>query len=567
MLGQDAIASLPLSSVGEPTISGSSLVFTLIDNYNRALIGSDWTASVDPGDVAGQIASNQYSGAGASSYHSDWYNVATQADAVGIAVDLSTLSDTVWLCARISSPGTSGVDGYLLIVESDGSARIERVNNVAYTVLASYAAGTFSAGDSFALIPSGTGSTVALDVYRYRSGSWSSVGTYNDSSADRITSLGYGGLGLYGSSSRLDNFGTLELVSGGPVDYPRAQSISVAHSASLARASALARPQSILIAHSASVAALSSKPRALSSTIAQSATLARSAARARSQSSSVASSASLSRSTSASRMLSSTIAQSASLARLAARARALSISLSHSASVSRAAVLARALTSSVGASASVSRLAARARALSISLAHSASVSRAAGLARSLTISVASVASVARLVSGGSTDFPRSLASTIAHSASIARAAASSRVLASTVAVSASVSRAGALARVLASTIAQSASLARVAARARALASTVAHTASVARVAARARALASSAAHSAAVSRAVQVARVLASTIAHAAIVARDVVSSSFVPPTRSRARLDRVGGESGRRSSTIARSSSTQSRRGNRVRR
>ncbi|HRF71785.1 MAG TPA: hypothetical protein PL117_03355, partial [Accumulibacter sp.] len=197
------------------TGGGSGFSFTLLDAFNRASLGSTWSPSADPGDSAAQITSDQYAGAGAGSYHSAWYNVATQADAVGVASTIGTLASAVWIYTRLVTPGTAGVDGYLLVVEADGSCRIERINDAAYSVLASVGAGTFAAGDGFGIIADGTGATVTVTAYRYSGGSWSSIATYADSSASRITSAGYGGQGVFGSVSRLDDFGTLEASAAG----------------------------------------------------------------------------------------------------------------------------------------------------------------------------------------------------------------------------------------------------------------------------------------------------------------------------------------------------------------
>jgi len=63
------------------------------------------------------------------------------------------------------------------------------------------------------------------------------------------------------------------------------------------------------------------------------------------------------------------------------------------------------------------------------------------------------------------------------------------------------------------------------------------------------------------------ARLLAVSLAHSASAAFAVVSSSFVPPTRSRSRIDRHGGEAARASSSKSRESSRLTRRGSRMKR
>ena len=558
MLGLDAIASQPLSSLGNPTLPACSLP----DNFSGSSLGACWESSsflvgASVPAVSGGVASQ-----GGGSYSSILYGTAfttggvlSESASVSISVDFDQVglafiepsASNGYVCALKREPGAS--QWVLYRIDAGVATQVNNgfFGSLTYpvTFLVEYDPST----DTFTFKTDGT--------------------TRGTPSHSTYTSLERAGFVVIGAST-LDWFDASPIASGGgPTDYPRSLSSTLSHAATIARAVALARSSTSSIAHSAAVAAITGKPRALSSSVAHSAAVVRAEALTRAQSSSVSVSASLSRSTSASRPLSSSIAHSASLARVIAFTRSLS--------------------SSIASSASLARLAARARALSSSIAHSAAVSRAQALTRALSISIASTISVARTVipGAGGTDFPRSLSSTIAHSASVARAAQAARSLSSTIASSASVARALVLARALsvslantaavsraqtltraiAFSLAHSASLSRLAARARSLSSTIAHSASLGRLAERFRALTSSVAHSASLARAGSFARSLAASVAHTASAVFAVVSSSFVPPTRSRMRIDRNGGEETRRESGITRESSRPSRRGSRMRR
>lgn len=202
------------------TPGSSGFTYTILDAFGRAdgVLGSAWTNPIDPSSVEFRIVSGAIT-AEAIAYADGYWNAGTEPDGTGVAVRIPTLStDGVWLCTRVASPGGAGVDYYLLFIDSDGSGNIQRVNNVSYSTIQTFSAGTFSSGDYAGFIASGTGATVTLTGYQSDDGvTWNSVVSYDDTSGSRLTAVGYNGLGTYGTASRLDDFGTL--VASGAATY------------------------------------------------------------------------------------------------------------------------------------------------------------------------------------------------------------------------------------------------------------------------------------------------------------------------------------------------------------
>lgn len=202
------------------TPGSSGFTYTILDAFGRAdgVLGSAWTNPIDPSSVEFRIVSGAIT-AEAIAYADGYWNAGTEPDGTGVAVRIPTLSTGgVWLCTRVASPGGAGVDYYLLFIDSDGSGNIQRVNNVSYSTIQTFSAGTFSSGDYAGFIASGTGATVTLTGYQSDDGvTWNSVVSYDDTSGSRLTAVGYNGLGTYGTASRLDDFGTL--VASGAATY------------------------------------------------------------------------------------------------------------------------------------------------------------------------------------------------------------------------------------------------------------------------------------------------------------------------------------------------------------
>lgn len=555
MLGFDAIASRPISSVADPTISGGSTTY----NYQVGA-SSDDSAQQSIANDSGRAVS----GAGSVSLTSallspgshssgDEWSVGIRFNGITIDQGASIESATLSLYCDASYSTGNTIKLYISLQDSDDAGAL-----------------TSTGGDLNASGRPRTTATTIVDVSSLTAGwndydittsvqevidraSWASgnhfvvlVDTHEDTTAAEWQD--YRAYDFGGGPSYAPKIEIVVSGGGGPVDYPRSVSLSIAHSASVARAAQMSRGLSLSIAHSASVARVSGQPRSVSISVAHSASVARSAQIARALSVSVSNSASMTRSEQLARALSLSIAQGASLARALGLSRSLALSIAQSASLARSGALARVL--------------------ALSVAISASVARAASLARSLTLSIANSGSVDRVVipSGGPTDFPRSLTLSIAHSISLARSGQYSRSLSISVAHSSSLSRAAQSYRSLSLSIASSSSLGRMAARYRALSLSIAHSASLSRSVSLPRALSLSIAHAVSVSRVGQFARSLALSISHAIALAYGVVSSSFIAPTRTRIRDDRSSASLiENRSSKPSRARGYISRRGSRI--
>jgi hypothetical protein len=109
--------------------------------------------------------------------------------------------NAVRLYARVQSPGSSAVDGYMLVYsQASGTDQgvLYRLDNNAITSVLTVNR-DFTVGDR--LLLRAIGST--LEVWRQDASGWSRLGRVNDST---YTSAGYAGIGLRGTTGRLDDF-------------------------------------------------------------------------------------------------------------------------------------------------------------------------------------------------------------------------------------------------------------------------------------------------------------------------------------------------------------------------
>ena len=192
----------------------------ILDDFDRAdgtasFTGAGWTQQIE-GANSGTltISSNRVgvsaNGTGESS--SAWHNAATYTDCevyCTVATKPGSGNPTE-LYARLQSPGSSAVDGYVLYQWTDAGTdyfEVARIDNGAATVLGATMSQELSAGDSF-------GMSVIADVievwYKPAAGAWTSLGTRTDST---YSAAGYLGLGLWFSTVRVDDFGGGEVVS------------------------------------------------------------------------------------------------------------------------------------------------------------------------------------------------------------------------------------------------------------------------------------------------------------------------------------------------------------------
>lgn len=203
---------------------------TVLDNFNRA----------DTGSIASSPASGPYNWAstginssnttelGISSnqlYKANNANNAYINHVFGpdteVSVDASSppgsgLYTVLW--ARIQNPGSSSFDSYALVYINNGSDAtwsLRRYNSSSMTQLASLNTPLIAPGDSLGFAVTGTGSTVTLTAYQKSAGTWSTIGSVNDTSASRITSAGYIGIEIGDNtfSAKFDNFSGGDIIN------------------------------------------------------------------------------------------------------------------------------------------------------------------------------------------------------------------------------------------------------------------------------------------------------------------------------------------------------------------
>ncbi|MGH3372784.1 MAG: fibronectin type III domain-containing protein, partial [Nocardioidaceae bacterium] len=110
--------------------------------------------------------------------------------------------NAVRLYARLQTPGSSAVDGYMLVyfqLSGTDQVVLYRITNGAVTVLVTVNQ-EVALGDR--LLLRATGST--LEAWRHDGVAWSRLGTVSDST---YAAAGYLGVGVRGTSGRLDDFG------------------------------------------------------------------------------------------------------------------------------------------------------------------------------------------------------------------------------------------------------------------------------------------------------------------------------------------------------------------------
>jgi hypothetical protein len=112
-------------------------------------------------------------------------------------------NDFIYVMLRITQPNGGG-NGYRVRVDKQSGTdviSIQRVDNATSTTLGATFSQEVSNGDAIGLRAVGTTLTA---YYKPASGSWVALGSRTDST---YTTAGYIGLGVYGSTGRLDNFG------------------------------------------------------------------------------------------------------------------------------------------------------------------------------------------------------------------------------------------------------------------------------------------------------------------------------------------------------------------------
>lgn len=202
---------------------------TVLDNFDRANAndpGANWGNNTINAGVSStfNIASNALRNQLGSYCEQNWDPTTPAADA-GCVVTITALGvagDAGYggTC-RVQSPATAGVDCYRWQQSGGNMAVLRVVNGVESAALAT-AAHTMVAGDTIACIPSGSGATVTVKVFRDRGGTQTELLSYADTHADRITSAGKIGLWVYdtGNGIIFEDFGSAVESGGGDAPGP-----------------------------------------------------------------------------------------------------------------------------------------------------------------------------------------------------------------------------------------------------------------------------------------------------------------------------------------------------------
>lgn len=181
---------------------------SVLDNFNRTNEGpppsASWSGPVFSGHGQLKVSSNTCIPDGAGNKN-DYWNVATFGPDSEAFVTITSKGATAWVdvFVRLASPGTTGVDGYSVEMDS-GAATVThyRIDNGVLTALGSAISQAFSNGDALGLKIVGS----TLQAYRQPSGgSWATLGTTRSDST--YTAAGNIGLHAANTSVVMDDFG------------------------------------------------------------------------------------------------------------------------------------------------------------------------------------------------------------------------------------------------------------------------------------------------------------------------------------------------------------------------
>lgn len=182
---------------------------TLIDDFNRADAtppSANWTNPIFPGDANLSVSTNHVQSAGAS-WGSAYWNASSPGPDTEIYVTWLT-GGTTELVLRLQSPGTSGVDGYLLDVTSGNTWSIWEIANNVQTQLGANATGpALNNGDKIGFEAV---STTLTGYMKDGASAWASVLSRTDSSVNAA-----GRVGLAMNGAQLDDFSGGTVVAGG----------------------------------------------------------------------------------------------------------------------------------------------------------------------------------------------------------------------------------------------------------------------------------------------------------------------------------------------------------------
>lgn len=168
---------------------------TVIDDFNRASIGANWSL-FETGAAIPEIISSTVVGSTGGAYKNGYYNVTTYGPDSEAYIDITTKGSSAqacWLGVRGTTPGSSST-----VYEFEIKAQVGTDTWTIYDgksgTYTSRATGSqeFAAGEKFGVDAITSGSDVIVTGYRYASGAWASLGTWTDTPATSpITAAGY----------------------------------------------------------------------------------------------------------------------------------------------------------------------------------------------------------------------------------------------------------------------------------------------------------------------------------------------------------------------------------------
>lgn len=177
---------------------------SVLDDFNRANTGpppsGSWTTDQYAFGLPGlKVSSNTC--IPNSAFAAGWWSASSFAADQEAYITVATWVDEIEVHLRLQTPGTAGVDGYILnIISSTNHWRIYRMTNQATTLLTSGAI-TMSSGDSIGFEAIGTSLTAYQKI---GAGSWGTLGSTTDAT---YNTTGFIGLFANSASTVFDNFG------------------------------------------------------------------------------------------------------------------------------------------------------------------------------------------------------------------------------------------------------------------------------------------------------------------------------------------------------------------------
>jgi hypothetical protein len=202
-----------LNSAGDGALSGEVSVtpatFVLVDDFNRPdenplSDGARWSNGVNGSEKGLKVVSGQLAGSGSTTLTA-WRNSAPYGPDAQVWARVTTLPGTgnaARLYARLQAPGSMAVDGYMLLysqLSGTDQIAIYRIDNGALVSLAAFNR-EVAVGNR--LLLRALGST--LEAWVNDGTSWARVGRVSDST---YAAAGYTGVGLRGTTGRLDDYG------------------------------------------------------------------------------------------------------------------------------------------------------------------------------------------------------------------------------------------------------------------------------------------------------------------------------------------------------------------------